>query len=126
MLKFTGRLPIVAVDFDGTICEEMTYPGIGKLIPGADTVLKELKDSGAILILWTCRTGKELADAVVFCMEHGILFDAVNQNYPQLPFGTSNKVFADWYLDNRSMEVDWQQFRTMIENTHYDNFTVLK
>ena len=64
MIDFTGIK--IAVDFDGTIVEH-EYPGIGKEKLFAFQTLRELEKKGAMLILWTFRTGKELDEAVEFC-----------------------------------------------------------
>lgn len=47
---------IIAVDFDGTLCENK-YPEIGKPNGVLIDDLKMRKDNGAKLILWTCRVG---------------------------------------------------------------------
>lgn len=96
---------IIAVDFDGTLCEDM-YPFIGS--PNFQLIdkLKQMQKAGDKLILWTCRVGKLLDDAVRWCKEeHGLIFDAVNENLPELTAmygGDTRKIFADKYMDDRS------------------------
>ena len=65
------RAPILAVDFDGTLCES-AYPDIGK--PYQETIdeVIQYKKDGWKLILWTCRCGKRLEEAVRWCEEHGL------------------------------------------------------
>lgn len=94
----------IAVDFDGTIVEHQ-YPAIGKEKLFAFRTLKELEKRGALLILWTFRTGKELDDAVEYCKKNGIEFYAVNRNYPEEVFdGTvSRKIDADIYIDDKNL-----------------------
>ena len=99
---------IYAVDFDGTLCKN-SWPDIGKpnrvLIPA----LLELRANGDKLILWTCRTGDLLVEAVSWCKEQGLEFDAVNENLPEIigQFGTeSRKVFADVYVDDKVISPD--------------------
>lgn len=98
---------IVAVDFDGTLCENR-YPYAGLPNRHLLNVLRQLKDSGEIeLILWTCRTGEPLKFAVDWCREQGIEFDAVNENLPRIveQFGGDNrKVFADIYIDDLAVD----------------------
>lgn len=53
---------IVAVDFDGTLAVTK-FPEIIKPIPKMIRYCKQLQKSGAILILYTCRKGKDLQDA---------------------------------------------------------------
>jgi len=94
----------IAVDFDGTIVEHM-YPEIGKEKLFAFQTLKELDKKGAKLILWTFRTGKELADAVEYCRKNGIEFYAVNKNYPEeiVDETVSRKIDADIYIDDKNI-----------------------
>ena len=94
----------IAVDFDGTIVEH-EYPKIGKEKLFAFQTLKELEKRGARLILWTFRSGKELAEAVEFCRQNGIEFYAVNKNYPEEIFdeSVSRKIDADIYIDDKNL-----------------------
>lgn len=92
--------PIIAIDFDGTIVEHR-FPEIGPLKHGADYFIKKLKQSGCRLILWTCRSGYYLDEAVEFCKGLGIEFDAINDNIPELSFRPWPKIYADIYIDDR-------------------------
>ncbi|HLN21541.1 MAG TPA: hypothetical protein VK213_10655 [Bacteroidales bacterium] len=95
----------IAVDFDGTIVEH-EYPAIGKEKLFAFQTLKELERKGALLILWTFRTGKELDEAVEFCRKNGLEFYAINKNYPEEVFDelkVSRKINADIYIDDRNV-----------------------
>lgn len=97
---------IIAVDFDGTLCRDC-YPKIGEANEGLIRRLKELRMQGARLILWTCRCGEQLEEAIFFCMARGLIFDAVNENLPETVEtfgGDSRKVFADLYIDDRCMD----------------------
>jgi hydroxymethylpyrimidine pyrophosphatase-like HAD family hydrolase len=102
MVDFTGIK--IAVDFDGTIVEH-EYPQIGKEKLFAFQTLKELEKLGAMIILWTFRTGKELDDAVEYCRKNGIEFFAVNKNYPEEIFDetVSRKINADIYIDDKNI-----------------------
>ena len=68
----------IAIDFDGCLCKPGAWPGIGapnwRVIEAA---LKERAD-GAALILWTCREGEMLQQALDACKGWGLEFDAVN------------------------------------------------
>jgi hypothetical protein len=94
----------IAVDFDGTIVEHQ-YPAIGKEKLFAFRTLKELEKRGALLILWTFRTGVELDEAVEYCRKNGIEFYAINRNYPEeVPDDTvSRKIDADIYIDDKNL-----------------------
>jgi hypothetical protein len=102
MIDFTGIK--IAVDFDGTIVDH-EYPAIGKEKLFAFQTLRELNKLGAMLILWTIRTGKELDEAVEYCRKNGLEFYAVNKNYPEEIFDeTANrKVNADIYIDDKNI-----------------------
>ncbi len=92
----------IAVDFDGTIVEH-EYPSIGREKPLAFKTLKEFKKAGFDLILWTCRFGKELDEAVEFCRDNGIEFYSINRNHPEETpdMMTSRKIDADLYIDDK-------------------------
>jgi hypothetical protein len=102
MVDFSGIK--IAVDFDGTIVEH-EYPEIGKEKLFAFLTLKELNKRGARLILWTFRTGKELDEAVEFCLKNGIEFYAVNKNYPEeiMNETVGRKIDADIYIDDKNI-----------------------
>jgi len=95
----------IAVDFDGTIVEHK-YPEIGKTMLFAFETLKELQKRQHELILWTYRAGKELDEAVAFCEKNGIVFYAVNKNFPEEEFEEdtiSRKINADVFIDDRNV-----------------------
>lgn len=93
---------IIAVDFDGTLCANR-YPEIGFANCEIIHYLKEQQEFGAKLILWTCRSGPLLDDALRWCYEMGLEFDAVNENIPEIieAFGSdTRKIFANEYIDD--------------------------
>ncbi len=94
----------IAVDFDGTIVEDR-YPAIGRERPFALMTLKKLQEQGFVLVLWTCRVGKELEDAVEFCRKGGVTFYAVNESFEgELYSGGKcpRKIDVDMYIDDRN------------------------
>ena len=93
--------PIVAVDFDGTLSLDSQYPNIGRFNTPLYEDLMKLKGIGWSIVLWTCREGKELKEAVEWCANNGLEFDAINENPPEVPF-KSRKVVADLYVDDRA------------------------
>lgn len=97
------RSLVIAIDFDGTIVEHR-YPFIGRIRPFAFETMEALQLKGHRLILWTHRTGQRLDEAVKFCRNHGIEFYAVNKNYPEETWDTSDsrKILADIYIDDRN------------------------
>ncbi len=97
---------IIAVDFDGTLCVD-AYPGIGEANMQLIRLLACRQAAGDKLILWTCRCGRQLLEAVNWCRMHGLTFDAVNDNLPEViaKWGNdSRKVSADVYIDDRSVQ----------------------
>ena len=105
---------IIAVDFDGTLCEHM-YPEIGNAKNDIIDKLIDLQLQRKIkLILWTCRDGIMLEKAVEWCKQKGLFFDAVNDDLPEIKASftyKSHKVYADIYLDDRNETLDY--FLTM-------------
>jgi hypothetical protein len=96
------RCTYIAVDFDGTIVRN-EYPKIGKST-GSEKWLKLIsKDPTVKLILWTCRTDKELKEAIEWFENNNIVLFAVNDNPDQREWSSSSKVFADIYIDDRSI-----------------------
>ena len=93
--------PILAVDFDGTIVDH-EFPNIGKLKPRAKEVLQNLHSWGCRIIIWTCRDGVYLQEALKFLRTHDIPYDCVNCNIPEIDF-TSNKIFANYYIDDLNL-----------------------
>ncbi|MBC7417658.1 MAG: hydrolase [Pedobacter sp.] len=95
---------LIAVDFDGTIVEHM-YPEIGPEMLFAFATLKELQKRGHRLILWTYRDGEYLQKAVDYCAENGMIFYAVNENYPgETNEGNySRKLLVDIFIDDRNI-----------------------
>ena len=115
----------VAVDFDGT-CVTHEYPRIGRAV-GAEPVLYELVKQGARLILWTMRSGKELADAVRWFEERNIPLWGINENPEQKTWTQSPKAYAQLYIDDAALGaplcpgqdgehpyVDWAKVRDLI------------
>lgn len=96
---------ILAVDFDGTITKDNDYPHCGEIMPGAVEYLTLLHNHGCTIILWTCRAGAALDDAVAYCKLHKIPIDYVNEDCTAVReawFGHSfsPKVFANYYIDD--------------------------
>ena len=91
---------IIAVDFDGTIM----LPGGN---PNAQLIqcLRASQRNGNIVILWSCRTGSRLADAVKFCQKNGLNPNYVNANAPQairMLGSDPRKIYADIYIDDKN------------------------
>lgn len=105
-MEQTKYTPIYAVDFDGTLSVGAPWPEIGRPNEELFGYLISLRNAGARIILWSCRTGKILDDAIEFCEEYGLTFDAVNENLPEIVEsfgGDSRKVFANFYIDDKNL-----------------------
>lgn len=98
---------IIAIDFDGTLCENK-YPKIGE--PNMDIIdyILRCQLNGDKVILWTCRTDKILKEAIDWCLDRGLVFDAVNENLPEIIDifgGDTRKIFANVYIDDRNVSL---------------------
>lgn len=95
---------VIAVDFDGTLCKNK-WPSIGE--PNTvliDQLISE-RENGAQIILYTCRKHSKLREAVKWCKDHGLEFDAVNKNTAErikAYKGDCRKISADVYIDDRA------------------------
>lgn len=96
---------IIAIDFDGTLCVHK-FPLIGEPNENVINAMKEEQANGAKFILWTVRSGKYLDEALRWCAEHDLYFDAVNENIPEIQnIGEFNspKVLTSEYWDDRAV-----------------------
>ncbi len=110
----------IAVDFDGTIVEHR-YPEIGKELPFATETLRMLIADQHKLILWSVREGKLLDDAVEWCRERGVVFYAINKDFPEEKVEYNNhfsrKIKADLWIDDRNIGglPDWGTIYRMVK-----------
>ena len=96
---------IIAVDFDGTL-HAGRWPDIGCPAPYVKSVMRQLKDDGHYLIIWTCREGVQQTDMVNWLLEQDIPFDRVNAHNPdsiKLYGSNSRKVYAHMYIDDKQV-----------------------
>lgn len=104
--KSEKEVKVYAVDFDGTLSLGK-YPKTGEPNKRLIEMLKEKRENGDKLILWTCRDGKDLEEAVEYCKKEGLEFDAVNDNLEESKEflgGNPRKVFAHEYIDDLGIE----------------------
>ncbi len=100
-------MSIIAVDFDGTLCESK-WPDIGRENRHVINQLIRHQAEGGKVILWTCRSGQMLDAAILWCLKRGLKFDAINDNLPENIEAYGNncrKVWADEYWDDKSVIV---------------------
>ena len=113
---------IIAVDFDNTIAYTK-YPKIISEVPYAFDVLRVLsEDPRFVMILWTCREGDMLKEALAFCNIRGVHFDYVNENDKErikLYENDCRKIGADMYIDDKSAQIN-------VEKLWYDWYRWMK
>ena len=91
---------IIAVDYDGTL---ETPNGMNIALAAK---LKANQRRGDTVILWTCREGKSLQQALEKLREIGFYPNAVNDNAPEAirRLGrNSRKIYADVYIDDKAV-----------------------
>lgn len=96
---------IIAVDFDGTLCFS-NWPELGEPNCHLIEYLRNWREQGNKLILWTCRAGDALERAISWCHDHHLEFDAINDNLPEvieLYGNNSRKITCDYYIDDKAM-----------------------
>ena len=71
---------------------------IGTPIYNACEIMHKVRDLGVTIIINSCRGDKK--ELKEFLDENDIPYDSINEN-PNQPEGTSNKIMADRYWDNR-------------------------
>lgn len=117
------RAKIIAVDFDGTLVTDK-FPLIGDPILKNIERVKEEQANGADIILWTCRTGYPLMDAVYFCRSIGIELAAINEGLPHVEGNykePSRKIFADEYWDDRAVHMSEKDIGDFSDGYHTFN-----
>lgn len=123
----TTRPKIIAVDFDGTLCDHR-FPEIGDEVPGAFEWLRRWQEAQARLILWTMRSDMRatarspegnaadrdyLGEAVRWCRDRGIEWWGVNENPDQFQWTASPKVYAHIYIDDAAYGVPLREMPRM-------------
>lgn len=91
---------IIAVDYDGTLKNDK---GLNLGLIGR---LRKAQLNGNIVILWTCRDGKRLQEAVKELRSVGFAPNYVNENCPEairILGHNPRKVFADVYIDDKAI-----------------------
>lgn len=100
---------IIAVDFDGTLCNA-NWPGVGEPNTKLINDLINMQKAGDRIILWTCREGDALENAIRWCKEYGLAFDAINDNLTEqieLYGNNSRKISCDMYIDDKCCMPQW-------------------
>ena len=107
---------VVAVDFDGTITKDNKFPEhIGVVRDGCKEAIEYIRQKNKV-VLWTCRSGKYLDEAIEFLKANGIEVDGVNTD---IYSKTDRKIMADIYIDDKNIfctEIDWAEIKRWFEN----------
>lgn len=99
---------VIAIDFDGCLFEEAGWGLVGRPNLAAIEKAKEARARGDSIVLWTCREGEYLQQALEQCAKYGLFFDLVNENPAWLKTEYHNdprKIGADEYWDNKAVVV---------------------
>lgn len=116
--------PIIAIDFDGTICVGNGYPDphYGQLRPFAKQVINLMYNMGIKIVIWTNR--KNIKDTDVkdkllmkqWLDEMGILYHTVNDSTEFAPFKYyGRKLYAHMFVDDRGFGFDCDDDLIMIK-----------
>lgn len=114
---------IIAVDFDGCLVENK-FPEIGNIIEKNVKKLREERENGAKIILWTSRCGIFLDNAIYFCQQNDIPFDYVNEGLPDTISrfgGDPRKVYATEYWDDRAINMSIKDIGEFSDGYHTFN-----
>lgn len=102
--------PIIAIDFDDTICIGNSYPDphYGTVRPYAKEVINFLYDIGVKVVIWTNRKnvkGTDIKDKLLmkeWLDEMGIRYHTVNDSTQFAPFKYyGRKLYAHMFVDDR-------------------------
>ena len=106
---------VIAIDFDGTITEKNIFPDIAQIREHAAETIHNFQAAGHKCILWTCRYGRSLDEAIQFLLDNGIKMDGYNSNLYPL---NSRKIVADVYIDDKNVfmvdDVDWYKIEEYV------------
>lgn len=115
--------PILAIDFDGTICTGDSYPdpNNGELRPYTKEVINFLYSVGVKIVIWTNR--KNIPDTDVkdkllmkqWLDDSGISYHTVNDSTEFAPFKYyGRKLYAHMFVDDRGFGFDCDNGRIML------------
>lgn len=125
----SGKIFIIATDFDDTLVHTDTYPVIGEPTSWFYQ-LKELqhKFSNLKIILWTCRDGEALQAAIDFCFQNDLVLDAVNEDVKSsLRWkNRTRKPFAHIYVDDRAVSFNGYEIEDKKLNNIFESMRLLK
>ncbi|MBP1309144.1 hydroxymethylpyrimidine pyrophosphatase-like HAD family hydrolase [Paenibacillus sp. 1182] len=92
-----GRL-VIAYDFDNTVFD---YHGEGHSYENVVKLLRDCKEEGAYLIVFTSRSEEELPFVCSYLNDNEIPYDSINEQPPFLDF-KGRKIYYNVLLDDRA------------------------
>jgi len=119
------EMPVIGIDFDGTIAAKAEYPVIGLPIPGAIGTINEWYDEGLWIVIHSCREGQEARDMIEWLDYYHINYHGVNENLEHRikQFGKDpRKLGVDINIDDKDlnqlgppmMDSDWDRFKFQV------------
>lgn len=105
---------IIAVDWDNTIAINNAYGDTIGYNYDLVAKLKELQSKGSKIILWTCREGDWLKEAIEEAKQLELVFDAINESINVRETCGIRKVIAHVYIDDRAIQP--QEFLNLTNN----------
>lgn len=116
--------PIIAIDFDGTICMGDGYPDPhnGIIRPYAKEIMNFLYDVGAKVVIWTNRKnvkGTDIKDKLLMKQwldEMNVRYHTVNDSTQFAPYKYyGRKLYAHMFVDDRGYGFDCDDKMIMIK-----------
>jgi ribonucleotide monophosphatase NagD (HAD superfamily) len=97
--------PTIAVDFDGTIYPWANLFETGEPIPGAVEAIKAFADAGFQIVILTSRLSRRWlkVSGQSYRAQHAHIARMLRRDGIPFAFVTSEKVQADYYLDDRAI-----------------------
>lgn len=125
MKHFTDNsiAPIIAIDFDGTICTGNSYPNPnnGTLRPYTKQIMNFLHDVGVKVVIWTNRKNipdTDTKDKLLMKQwldEKGIRYNTVNDSTEFASYKYyGRKLYAHMFVDDRGFGFDCNDKRIML------------
>ena len=92
----------IAVDYDQTLVFNDDYGETVAFNDSLIAILKERKEKGDKLILFTCREGEWLQEAIKEMEGKGLTFDSINEDLPEV-INKTRKPKYDILIDDRAI-----------------------
>lgn len=110
----------VCIDLDGTLAHYKEWQGeefFGQPIEGAQAALRQLREHGWKIIIYTTRGNQPLIED--YLKKNSIPFDYINYNPDQPPNAQGGKPYADAYIDDRGIQFNGNWPVTLNEVLHF-------